>query len=122
MAGWLAILVFLGPLSASLTTVLKLVPSALFLYLAMFRPERLSRLRQGWIHLGNLIGKFTHTPVLGMLFFCVITPLGILRRCLGFSQLNLSEHSEEQKDGRSTYWLPVDKGLKGDLESLRKQF
>lgn len=74
--------------------------SALFLVLALAVPRVLSPLNRGWMRFGLLLHRFVSPVVLGIMFFLVVTPMGLVMRAIGKDMLRL------RFDRRaSTYWI-----------------
>jgi len=71
--------------------------------LAIFRPTLLSGLNRLWTKLGLLLGKIVSPVALGIVFYAVLTPLGIAMRLTGKDPLRL----KLDPDAR-TYWIPRD--------------
>lgn len=47
-------------------------------------PNSLSRIYQGWMRLGHIMGWANTRIILGLAFFCIVTPIGLFRsRLLG---------------------------------------
>lgn len=79
-------------------------------------PLRLRRANILWHKFGLLLGRVVSPIALAIVFFAVITPLGILARWRGKDFLKL------QKDpGATTYWQPRDPPGPAP-ESLDRQF
>ena len=66
-----------------------LVVGALFLVAALRFPSVLAPLNQLWTKLGLLLHKMVSPIVLGIMFFLVVTPIGVLMRSLGKNPLHL---------------------------------
>ena len=64
--------------------------SGLFLIISTLRPAWLHPLNQTWIRLGLLLGRVVNPIVMGLLFFIVVAPIGIILRLLGKDPLRLS--------------------------------
>jgi hypothetical protein len=74
--------------------------SALFLVLALAVPRVLSPLNRAWTRFGLLLHRLVSPVVLGIMFFLVVTPMGLVMRALGKDPLRL------RFDRRaSTYWI-----------------
>ena len=58
-----------------------------------------------------LLGKIISPIVMGLVFFCVITPIGILVRVLKKDVMGL-------KRGAPSYWI----NRKDKIQSMKKQF
>jgi hypothetical protein len=88
-----------------------LVLSLLFLIITIIRPNLFTFLNRLWIQFGILLGKMISPLVMGLVFFFVVTPIGILIRILKKDVMGL-------KRGASTYWI----NREDKVQSLRKQF
>jgi hypothetical protein len=77
-----------------------LAASATFLAFALAVPGILGPFNRAWTRFGLLLHKIVSPVVLGIMFFGVITPIGLLMRALGKDPLRL------QRSPRSgTYWI-----------------
>ena len=56
---------------------------ALLALLGLVLPAALGPVRRGWMSLALLISKVTTPILLGVIYFAVITPVGLVRRLLG---------------------------------------
>lgn len=74
--------------------------TAVFAIVAVWKPALLSGLNQLWTRLGLLLGKIVSPIALGILFFCVIAPIGLLVRFAGKDPLRLTLDS-----GADSYWI-----------------
>lgn len=72
--------------------------SAAFLVLAAIAPATLAWPNRLWFALGDLLGKITSPLILGIIFFGLITPVGIIGKWLSRDALAL------RKSTRVTYW------------------
>jgi len=88
-----------------------IVLSLLFLIITIIRPNLFTFLNRLWIQFGILLGKMISPLVMGLVFFFVVTPIGILIRILKKDVMGL-------KRGASTYWI----NREDKVQSLRKQF
>ncbi len=87
-----------------------------FLALGLGRPSLLAPLNRAWTRLGLHLGKITNLLVMGLLFYLVVTPLGIVLRVLGKDPLRLRLES-----GAKSYWIERrPPGPAGD--TMRHQF
>ncbi len=77
-----------------------LAVSAAFLAIAFLRPVLLAPLNRLWTRFGLLLHKIVSPVVLGIMFFAVITPMGLLRRALVKDPLRL----RFDRQARS-YWV-----------------
>ncbi len=71
-----------------------------FLAIALLRPAILAPLNRLWTRFGLLLHKIVSPVVLGIMFFAVITPMGLLRRTLVKDPL----HLRFDRQARS-YWV-----------------
>jgi hypothetical protein len=69
------------------------------LLLGLVVPGRLGRVSRAWMRLGDALSRVTSPVVFTLLYYLVITPVGLLRRTLGRSPLARST------DAR-TFWMP----------------
>ena len=69
--------------------------------LAEIAPARLRRLHQFWFVLGETLGRVTTPIVMGVVFYLLVTPIGVIKRSLGLSKLDLT-----QDPGLTTYRSP----------------
>jgi predicted membrane metal-binding protein len=67
---------------------------------ALTRPVLLAGLNRLWTRLGVLLGKFVSPVALGILFYGVITPLGVLARLAGKDPLRL-----KREPAATSYWI-----------------
>jgi len=78
-----------------------LVPSAGFMVVALIRPALLGGLNRLWTRLGILLGRLISPLVLALLFYGVLSPLGVLMRLTGKDPLRLKQDRAAQ-----SYWIP----------------
>ncbi len=76
-----------------------LVTSLIFLILGLTNSKLLSPLNSLWFKFGILIGKFISPLIMGLIFFLVVTPIGLLMKLLRKDLLNLKFNNKE------TYWI-----------------
>ena len=87
-----------------------------FAVLALALPDVLGPLNKVWTRLGLLLHRITSPIVLGLMFFCVVTPIGFVMRLRGRDPLRLSMNPDA-----STYWIDrIPPGPKPD--TLPNQF
>jgi len=85
--------------------------SLVFLIITIIRPSLFTFLNKLWIKFGILLGKIISPIVMGLVFFFVVTPIGVLVRILKKDVMGL-------KRGTSSYWI----NRKDKLQSMKKQF
>ncbi len=89
-----------------------LVISFIFLILGLINSKILTPLNRLWFKFGLLLGKFISPLIMGIIFFIVVTPIGIIMRLLKKDLLNL------KYDKKETYW--IDKS--GPKSKMKNQF
>jgi hypothetical protein len=77
--------------------------SGAFAAVALAKPELLAGLNRQWMKLGILLGKVVSPIALGVLFYCVITPIGLALRLAGKDPLRL-----KRDPAANSYWIPRD--------------
>ena len=83
-----------------------------FLILGVLNSKILSPLNKIWFKFGIFLGNFIAPIVMGIIFFLIVTPTGILVKLFKKDLLNLKKN-----DGK-TYWVEK----KEQNSSLRNQF
>ena len=78
-----------------------LVVSGVFLALAWLWTRPLQPLNRLWAQLGALLHKVMTPLIMGVMFFAVITPIGLLMRLLGKDLLRL-----RRDPAAASYWVP----------------
>lgn len=73
--------------------------SFIFLILGLVNSNLLSPLNKIWFKFGLFLGNFISPIVMGIVFFFVVTPIGIMMRIAGKDLLNL------KKINKKTYWI-----------------
>ena len=76
-----------------------LIISIIFLFLGLLNSNLLSPLNKIWFKFGLLLGKIISPFVMGIIFFLVVTPIGIIMRLLKKDLLNLKFNKN------NTYWI-----------------
>lgn len=95
---------------------IELAIAAAFLAAALLRPHLLHWPNRAWIKLGSLVGAIVTPIVMALLFFLVVTPVGLLMRLAGKDSLRL----RGPRTGNS-YWIVREPpGPTG--ESMSEQF
>ena len=89
-----------------------LVISFVFLVLGLINSKILTPLNRLWFKFGLLLGRFISPLIMGIIFFVVVTPIGIMMRLLKKDLLNLKYNKKE------TYW--IDKS--GPKSKMKNQF
>ena len=73
--------------------------SLAFLVLGLLNSKFLSPLNKIWFKFGLFLGKIISPMVMGLIFFFVVTPIGILMRILKKDLLNLKLNNNK------SYWI-----------------
>ncbi len=95
--------------------VYRLVPLAMvFLVVTMVWPRAFQPLAGLWFGLSHLIGTVMSTVILSVLFFGLVTPIGLIRRILGADTLQLKKWKKNQD---SVFAVRADLVQKKDLQA-----
>jgi len=97
--------------SGGVIRVWSIVFSLLFLIITITRPNLFTFLNKLWIQFGILLGKIISPIVMGLVFFFVVTPIGIFVKVLKKDVMGL-------KRGSSSYWITRE----DKIQSMKKQF
>ena len=97
--------------SGGVIRIWSVILSSLFLIITIIRPNLFTFLNRLWIQFGILLGKIISPVVMGLVFFFVVTPIGILVRILKKDVMGL-------KRGTSSYWI----NREDKVQSMKKQF
>ena len=76
-----------------------LIISILFLFLGLVNSKILNPLNKLWFKFGIFLGKIVSPLVMGIIFFLVVTPIGLLMRLLNKDLLNL------RFNNNGSYWI-----------------
>ena len=99
-------------LSQNDVRIWSLVISGIFLILGLINSKLLLPLNKIWFKFGILLGNFIAPIVMGIVYFMVVTPTGLIMRLLGKDLLNL------KKNNKDTYWIDKD----NSNNDLKNQF
>ena len=97
--------------SGEVIRIWSVVLSLIFLIITIIKPNLFTFLNKLWIQFGVLLGKIISPVVMGLVFFIVVTPIGIFVRILKKDVMGL-------KRGASSYWIHRE----NKLQSMKKQF
>jgi hypothetical protein len=107
------ILVALYPLVYSgEVRIWSIVLSLIFLTLGLLNSKILTPLNKIWFKFGIILGKIISPIIMGVIFFLVVTPIGLLMRLLGKDLLNLKYNKNK------SYWIEK----KGPKSKMKNQF
>ena len=76
-----------------------LIISIVFLFLGLINSKILNPLNKLWFKFGIFLGKIISPLVMGIIFFLVVTPIGLIMRLLNKDLLNLKFNNN------NTYWI-----------------
>ena len=79
--------------------LLFIIVSLIFLILGLLKSKILTPLNTLWFKFGIFIGKIISPLIMGLIFFLVVTPIGLIMRILGKDLLNLKYNSNK------SYWI-----------------
>jgi ABC-type uncharacterized transport system permease subunit len=77
-------------------------------------PDRMEPIRRAWMRVATVISKVTTPVVMGILYFLVLTPIGLLLRAFGHRPLTATR-------GNGSSWVPRDE-REGGAGDLKHQF
>ena len=83
-----------------------------FLVLGFLNSKILSPLNYIWFQFGFFLGNFISPIIMALLFFVVISPIGLIMRLFGKDNL-MKKYSN-----KSSYWIKREKGM----NSMKRQF
>ena len=86
--------------------------SFIFLLLGLFNSSILAPLNKIWFKFGIFLGKMISPLIMGIIFFLVVTPIGLIMRILGKDVLNLKYNKNK------SYWIEK----KGPKSKMKNQF
>ena len=89
-----------------------IIVSLVFLIVTIIKPNLFSFLNKLWIKFGILLGKIISPIVMGLVFFFVVTPIGIILKIFRKDVMSL------KKEKISSYWI----NREDKLQSMKKQF
>ena len=87
-----------------------LLLSLIFIILGVTNSKILSPLNKIWFKFGLFLGKIISPIIMGLIFFCIITPTSIILRLFNKDILNL------KKNNADTYWIKKSK-LKSKMKN-----
>ncbi len=89
-----------------------LVISLIFLVLGIINANILSPLNKLWFKFGIFLGKIISPIIMGIIFFLVVTPIGLIMRLIGKDVLNLKYSNNK------SYWIEKT----GPKSKMKNQF
>jgi len=106
------IIAFYPILNSEKIKFLFFIPAFIFLILAYLKPNLLKPLNSAWVKIGEILGRVIAPIVMFLLFFIIVTPIGLLVRLFGKDLLKI----KFTKD--SSYWIKREK----NIGTMKKQF
>ena len=86
--------------------------SLIFLVLGLLNSKILNPLNKIWFKFGILLGRIISPFIMAIIFFFVVTPIGLLMKILGKDLLNLKYNNHK------TYWIEKT----GPKSKMKNQF
>ncbi len=87
-----------------------IIISIIFLILGLINSQILTPLNILWFKFGMLLGKFVSPIVMGLVFFLVVTPTGLIMKLFNKDLLKL------RKNKNSSYWIKRPK-IKSEMKN-----
>ena len=92
--------------------VWSLIIAIIFLVLGLINSKILTPLNKLWFKFGILLGRIVSPVIMGIIFFLVVTPTGLIMRIIGKDLLNLKFNKDK------SYWIEKT----GPKSKMRNQF
>ena len=89
-----------------------LIFSVIFLILGVLNSEFLTPLNKIWFKFGIFLGKIFSPLIMALIFFFIVTPIGLIMRFMGKDVLNLKFNDSK------SYWVEK----KGPKSKMKNQF
>ena len=89
-----------------------LIVALIFLILGLLNSKLLTPLNKLWIKFGELLGKIISPIVMGIVYFFVVTPIGM------FMRLNKKDLLKLKFSEDNSYWIKREK----NIGPMKKQF
>jgi hypothetical protein len=86
--------------------------SLIFLVLGLVNSKILTSLNKLWFKFGIFLSKIISPLIMGIIFFLVVTPIGLIMRIFGKDVLNLKYNKNQ------SYWIEK----KGPKSKMKNQF
>src|SRR6056300_1746672 len=77
-----------------------LIISFIFIILGLLNSKILTPLNKLWFKFGVILGKIISPIIMGIIFFLVVTPIGLIMKLLGKDLLRLKYNKKD-----NTYWI-----------------
>ena len=92
--------------------VWSLAISIIFLILGLINSKLLTPLNLVWIKFGDTLGRVVAPIIMGIIYFVIITPIGLFMRVIGKDLLNTKFSNNR------SYWIKREK----NIGSMKRQF
>ena len=92
--------------------VWSLIVSLIFLVLGLLNSKLLNPLNLAWVKFGKILGKVVAPIVLGVIYFIIITPIGLFLRLIGKDLL------QTKFSKNNSYWIKREK----NIGPMKRQF
>ena len=90
-----------------------LIISFIFIILGLLNSKILTPLNKLWFKFGVILGKIISPIIMGIIFFLVVTPIGLIMKVLGKDLLRLKYNKKD-----NTYWIEKN----GPKTKMKNQF
>ena len=90
-----------------------LIISFIFIILGLLNSKILTPLNKLWFKFGVILGKMISPIIMGIIFFLVVTPIGLIMKVLGKDLLRLKFNKKD-----NTYWIEKN----GPKSKMKNQF
>ena len=108
------LIVSLWPLtSVGSIRIWSVIISAVFLILGLINSKLLTPLNVLWFKFGMILGAIISPIIMGIIFFLVVTPTGLILRIMGKDLLNKKYDKKKE-----TYWIKRDTSI----GTMKRQF
>ena len=89
-----------------------LITSIIFLILGLLNSKVLTPFNRIWFTFGIILGKIVSPFVMGIIYFLIVTPIGLIMKIFGKDLLNL------KYENKNTYWIEKT----GPKSKMKNQF
>ena len=90
-----------------------LIISIIFLVLGIINSKLLTPLNKIWFKIGIFLGNLVAPIIMGIIFFIVVTPIGLIMKLIGKDLLQ-KKYDKKKK----SYWIKRD----GSFNTMKRQF
>jgi len=89
-----------------------LIVAIIFLILGLLNSKFLTPLNRSWLKLGELLGRVVSPLVMGLIYFVILTPIGLFMRLIQKDLLR------QKFSKANSYWIKRDK----NIGTMKRQF